>query len=92
MKTLAQRLLKGDQQMNLVAALQVLEVRPVIDWNKGKAVEFLLDSLGLADSDNVLPIYIGDDRTDEDAFKVHNMVLIQNNLCLSFIYIIHLMV
>ena len=80
MKTLAQRLLKGDQQMNLVAALQVLEVRPVIDWNKGKAVEFLLDTLGLADSDNVLPIYIGDDRTDEDAFKVHNMVLIQNNL------------
>lgn len=25
---------------------QVLEVRPVIDWNKGKAVEFLLESLG----------------------------------------------
>ena len=41
--------------------MQVLEVRPVIDWNKGKAVGFLLDSLGLADSDNVLPIYIGDD-------------------------------
>jgi trehalose 6-phosphate phosphatase len=80
MKTPAQRLLKGDQRMDLVAAMQVLEVRPVIDWNKGKAVEFLLDSLGLADSDNVLPIYIGDDRTDEDAFKVHNMVLIQNNL------------
>jgi trehalose 6-phosphate phosphatase len=66
--------------MNLIAAMQVLEVRPVIDWNKGKAVEFLLDSLGLADSGNVLPIYIGDDRTDEDAFKVHNMVLIYNNL------------
>ncbi|KAG2645379.1 hypothetical protein PVAP13_2KG422016 [Panicum virgatum] len=49
---------------------KVLEVRPVIDWNKVKAVEFLLDTLGLADSDNVLPIYIGDDRTDEDAFKV----------------------
>ena len=30
---------------------QVLEVRPMIDWNKGKAVEFLLDSLGeIADS------------------------------------------
>ncbi|KAF7810131.1 putative trehalose-phosphate phosphatase F [Senna tora] len=25
---------------------KVLDVRPVIDWNKGKAVEFLLDSLG----------------------------------------------
>lgn len=50
--------------------VQVLEVRPVIDWNKGKAVEFLMDSLGLSDCDDVLPIYIGDDRTDEDAFKV----------------------
>uniref|UniRef100_A0A453P8H0 Trehalose 6-phosphate phosphatase n=1 Tax=Aegilops tauschii subsp. strangulata TaxID=200361 RepID=A0A453P8H0_AEGTS len=48
----------------------VLEVRPVIDWDKGKAVEFLLQSLGLSDSENVIPIYIGDDRTDEDAFKV----------------------
>ena len=60
--------------MKLTAAMQVLEVRPVIDWNKGKAVEFLLDSLGLADSDEVLPIYIGDDRTDEDAFKVRGLV------------------
>lgn len=26
--------------------VQVLEVRPVIDWDKGKAVTFLLESLG----------------------------------------------
>lgn len=25
---------------------QVLEVRPVIDWDKGKAVSFLLESIG----------------------------------------------
>ncbi|XP_060181007.1 probable trehalose-phosphate phosphatase F isoform X1 [Lycium barbarum] len=49
---------------------KVLEVRPVIDWDKGKAVEFLLESLGFRNSHDVLPIYIGDDRTDEDAFKV----------------------
>ncbi|CAK7355805.1 unnamed protein product [Dovyalis caffra] len=49
---------------------KVLEVRPMIDWNKGKAVEFLLESLGLNNRDDVLPIYIGDDMSDEDAFKV----------------------
>ncbi|KAJ9147750.1 hypothetical protein P3X46_029875 [Hevea brasiliensis] len=57
-------------RLRLTHGRKVLEVRPVIDWNKGKAVEFLLESLGLSNSDDVLPIFIGDDRTDEDAFKV----------------------
>ncbi|URD87021.1 KR domain [Musa troglodytarum] len=37
---------------------------------KGKAVEFLLKSLGLSNHDNVLAIHMGDDKTDEDAVKV----------------------
>ncbi|KAD2805580.1 hypothetical protein E3N88_38957 [Mikania micrantha] len=49
---------------------KVLEIRPSIKWNKGDALKYLLESLGFHDSCNVLPIYIGDDRTDEDAFKV----------------------
>ncbi|KAH9603302.1 hypothetical protein KSS87_014634 [Heliosperma pusillum] len=71
--TIAQRvhdILKEYPRLRLSHGRKVLEVRPVIDWNKGKAVEFLLDSLGLSDCDDVLPIYVGDDRTDEDAFKV----------------------
>ena len=48
---------------------QVLEVRPLIEWDKGHALEYLLDTLGF-DSSDVVPIYLGDDRTDEDAFKV----------------------
>ncbi|KAF3445792.1 hypothetical protein FNV43_RR10969 [Rhamnella rubrinervis] len=49
---------------------KVLEIRPTIKWDKGKALEFLLESLGYANSNEVFPVYIGDDRTDEDAFKV----------------------
>lgn len=47
----------------------VFEVRPLFHWHKGKAVEYLLDALNLMGPE-VLPIYIGDDVTDEDAFKV----------------------
>ncbi|KAG5048952.1 Trehalose-phosphate phosphatase A [Glycine soja] len=61
--------LKEYPRLRLTHGRKVLEVRPVIDWDKGKAVTFLLESLGL-NCDDVLAIYVGDDRTDEDAFKV----------------------
>ncbi|XP_022758981.1 probable trehalose-phosphate phosphatase F isoform X2 [Durio zibethinus] len=63
-------ILKDYPRLRLTHGRKVLEIRPVIDWNKGKAVEFLLESLGLSDRDDVLPIYIGDDKSDEDAFRV----------------------
>jgi len=48
-RTVAQRvhsILKEYPHLRLTHGRKVLEVRPVIDWNKGKAVEFLLESLG----------------------------------------------
>ncbi|KAJ1296797.1 hypothetical protein BS78_01G330000 [Paspalum vaginatum] len=62
--------LKDRPGLRLTQGRKVLEVRPVIKWDKGRALEFLLQSLGYADRGDVFPIYIGDDRTDEDAFKV----------------------
>lgn len=49
----------------------VLEVRPPVAWDKGKIVLWLL-ARGLFSAGNraVMPLYIGDDKTDEDAFRV----------------------
>ncbi|CAA7013353.1 unnamed protein product [Microthlaspi erraticum] len=56
--------------LKLTQGRKVLEIRPTIKWDKGQALNFLLKSLGFENSEDVLPVYIGDDRTDEDAFKV----------------------
>jgi len=47
---------------------KIFELRPGMDWNKGKAASWLLEKLGV-DHRDVLPFYIGDDITDEDAFQ-----------------------
>jgi len=48
---------------------KVFELQPRLDWHKGKAVLWLLQALKL-DKSEVFPLYIGDDLTDEDAFRV----------------------
>src|SRR5215471_3156861 len=56
------------RELRRIDGKKVYELLPDIDWNKGKAVLWLLETLEL-ERGNALPIYIGDDRTDEDAFS-----------------------
>src|SRR5918996_349537 len=55
-------------ELRRIDGKKVYELLPAIDWNKGKAVLWLLETLDLVRG-KVLPIFIGDDRTDEDAFR-----------------------
>ena len=51
--------------------LCAVEARPPIGWDKGQAVLHILrQRYGPAWSENARIIYLGDDRTDEDAFRV----------------------
>ena len=62
-------IVEREERVKLTFGKKVIEVRPRVEWNKGKAVIHLLhlfqSQLKIEDS---IPIYIGDDRTDEDAF------------------------
>ena len=56
--------------LHVTTGRKVLELRPKVDWDKGKALLHLVEALGLNEQSDVLPVYIGDDTTDEDAFRV----------------------
>ena len=45
---------------------KVIEIRPVSAWDKGNAVDWTIKKMG----EGRIPVYIGDDVTDEDAFRV----------------------
>ena len=55
-------------QLRKTHGKKVFELRPRIDWDKGRAVEWILTYLGY-DPSRQIPVYIGDDTTDEDAFR-----------------------
>jgi len=58
-------------KIRITSGKKVFEIRPPIDWHKGKAVEAIIKELKIdTNSEQWLTLYLGDDTTDEDAFKV----------------------
>ena len=55
-------------RLKVLPGKKVIEIQPGLDWDKGKAVEWLLPRMDASGRRH--PIYIGDDRTDENAFRI----------------------
>ena len=60
--------LQHEKLLKWTRGRKVLDIRPRMDWGKGKAVEHFLKAWSYQTAD-VVPVYLGDDRTDEDAFQ-----------------------
>jgi alpha,alpha-trehalase len=55
--------------LRVSAGKKVFDLQPDIAWDKGRAVRWLMENALEAPAETIFPIYIGDDVTDEDAFR-----------------------
>ena len=64
-------IIKTCKELKLRRGKKVWEIRPNIDWNKGKAIAYILERCLRKNwkRENAV-VYIGDDQTDEDAFSL----------------------
>ncbi|QLH84839.1 trehalose-phosphatase [Halosimplex pelagicum] len=63
--TVEEVMVAGGPAMEIRDGKAIREIRPAVDWDKGRAVEQLAEE----SPDGWLPLYVGDDVTDEDAFR-----------------------
>jgi trehalose-phosphatase len=57
-------------KIRITQGKKVYEIRPPVDWDKGKAIAwFMAKCREVRGRGGALPIYLGDDLTDEDGFK-----------------------
>ncbi|MCP8312993.1 MAG: trehalose-phosphatase [archaeon] len=76
-KKVVRNAIRSHEDFEIRHGKMVVEIRPKVSWDKGDAALWLVQKLGTDD----FPVYIGDDKTDEDAFKKINWgltVLVSN--------------
>ena len=59
---------KHQRDLRVSSGKCVYDFQAKIDWHKGKALDWVLEAASLK-STEVFSVYIGDDITDEDAFR-----------------------
>ena len=65
----ANNLIAGDKKFKKGRGKKILEIKPALDWHKGKAIEWIMNKLEYSYPDKYVPLYVGDDITDEDGFR-----------------------
>ena len=59
------------QAIRVTRGKRVIDIRPPVNWHKGDAALRLLRHVSrMSRGVRLLPIYVGDDQTDEDAFRL----------------------
>ncbi len=72
--------LSAVKKLKITTGKEVLEIKSAVEWDKGKAISLLIRQIiKRKELNNILYIYIGDDLTDEDAFKEVN----KHNNCIT---------
>ncbi len=59
----------ANNHVRVTPGKKVFEIRPLADWHKGRVIEWLLDRWIEDPAQESIAWYVGDDQTDEDAFK-----------------------
>ncbi|MBD3278777.1 MAG: trehalose-phosphatase [Candidatus Aegiribacteria sp.] len=68
LREISEKLADDHSMLKMTPGKKIFELRPDVDWDKGRALTALLN--GMEENPSAaIPIYIGDDTTDEDAFR-----------------------